>query len=621
MSSTPTTIFQGDSLRLMIPGYEPSAQRVEYGAKNVEGAYFDGYPQIVKQEASEARYGIQIEKDVMVAMRDGTRIAVDIYRPDVDGERFPAILSWGQWGKDAQEAVGWLADKTQRYYDSPLWDGTMEAGDYTYLVPRGYVHVIPDPRGVGNSEGPPPTLESLHDPRDIHDTIVWIAEQPWCTGKVGMLGPSSYSFSQVRAAEADPPPELVAIHPDELLYLPDHYYFHGIFDTMDYHVIHGRHGNDSTTPGPNRVVGNLPPMMLSLLSEEEMASRLQEALEHPDIKFNTKWYSMLRYPMKSAWFFDILLDSFHPRPVEHHAERIRIPMYVGTPWLTRTYIWGAFYTFEETSTPPEEKKLIVYPPGFTRRPYVEYHDETVRWYDYWLKGIDNGIMEEPPIKMFVIGANKWRFEHEWPLARTEWTRYYLHPEGGLSPAIVEGSPAPDSFTQPAAYLDPTVYCLRYRTQPLDRELEVTGPLALYLEAAIDHDDTNWFVDLADVDPEGNRQWLSSGCLKAKFRALDETKSRPWQPLHPREEPVPVPAGEVVEYAIALMPTANVFAKGHSIELIIRNQDDILSRLGTWGVYHLPFMHTVTHEIHLGNSHLLLPVIPARRTLVQPQDRS
>ena len=142
-------------------------------------------------------------------------------------------------------------------------------------------------------------------------------------------------------------------------------------------------------------------------------------------------------------------------------------------------------------------------------------------------------------------------------------------------------------------------------------MEITGPLALYLEASIDIDDTNWMADLVDVDPEGNRQLVSGGWLKAAHRALDQGKSRPYQPIHPRQDPVPVPPGEAVEYAIAMMPTSNVFRKGHSMELIIRNQDDLLSRLGTWGVYHLPFMRTVTHTIHLGKSHLNLPVIPAR----------
>ena len=184
----------------------------------------------------------------MVAMRDGVRIAVDVYRPDVKGEKFPAILAYGGWGKDAQEAIAWNWDKPQPYYDSPFWDGTMEAGNYLYTVPRGYVHIIPDPRGVGNSEGSLTAFRKgirVEDNKDIYDIIEWIAAQPWCTGKVGMMGPSGYSGAQMAVAE-DPPLPLIAIHPDEGGETGAH--FHGIWDTIGYHINFGRHGNDSTSP-------------------------------------------------------------------------------------------------------------------------------------------------------------------------------------------------------------------------------------------------------------------------------------------------------------------------------------------------------------------------------------
>jgi len=602
--SSRATVYTGDSIRVTIKGLNPSSCPISFGT-DVRGVYFDGYPQIVKLEGSKVTHKVKKEKDIMVAMRDGTRIAVDVYRPEIEGEKFPAIVAWGMWGKDGQEAVAWNADKPQLYYDSPFWDGSMEAGNYLYTVSRGYVHVIPEPRGVGNSEGVSVSLLSRHDPKDIYDTIEWVAAQPWCNGKVGMLGPSSYSRAQMMIAQ-EPPPHLVAIHPDEGGEFGVH--FHGIWDTLAYHISFGRHGNDSTPPLSNSPQMVSQPMMLRL-PKEELEARLEEALNHPDIKYNTKWYSCLKYPMKSERAFDGILESFHPKPIPENTHKITLPIYLGTPWDNKFYIWDTFSAWEKVSTPAQNKKIIVYPPGFPPRPYISYHDEIVRWYDYWLKGIDTGIMDEPPIKLFVMGINKWKFEHEWPLARTQWTKYYLHPRGGLSTARVRGSPKPDSFTQPAPYLDPTVYCLRYITDRFDEDNEITGPIALYLDASIDIDDTNWMVDLLDVDPKGERQLISSGYLKAKFRALDQSKSRPYLPIHPRQEPVPVPSKQKIEYAIAMMPTSAIIQKGHSMELIIRNQDDILSRLGTWGNYMLPFMQTVTHDIHFGNSHLLLPVIP------------
>ena len=347
------------------------------------------------------------------------------------------------------------------------------------------------------------------------------------------------------------------------------------------------------------------------LPKKELETRLQEAFSHPDIKYNTKWYSSLKYPMKSPSTFDQILESFHPKPRLETAHKIKLPIYLGTPWVNKLYNWNCFSAWQKVSTPSQSKKLIVYPPGFPPRPYASYHDEIVRWYDYWLKGIDNGILDEPPIKMFVMGINKWKFEYEWPLARTNWTKYYLQPGGGLSPEPVKGTNKTDTFTQPAPYLDPKVYCLKYTTGPLAMDTEITGPIALYLNATIDIDDTNWMADIVDVDPEGKRQCISVGYLKAKFRTLDESKSKPYLPIHPRQDPIPVIPGKAIEYAIAMMPTSVVFQRGHSIELIIRNQDDLLSRLGSWGTYMLPFMQTVNHTIHLGNSYLLMPVIPVR----------
>ena len=600
--------YRGDSIRINIKGYKPEPHLIRYGT-NVKGRLFNGYPQIVKNEQSKPVYKVKKEKDVMVPMRDGVRIAIDVYRPDVEGKKFPALLAFGIWGKDAQEAIGWLADKPQKYYDSPFWDGNMEAMNYNYTVPRGYAHVIPEPRGMGNSEG-----YGTFGIWDIYDTIEWIAAQPWCDGKVGMMGPSSYSICQIHAGLMKPP-HLVALHPDENP-TGSGDYFKGIYDLLVYHIFMGRHGNDSGFPAPNYDYSPLPPAMLSF---PDIGERLKEALNHPDIKFNSKWYSYLKYPRKFPFFFDNLLSSFHPRPEPDNffdrdlrvadLDKITLPMYLGTPWITRFYVFATFDVWQKAGTLQKDKKLIVYPPNFPDRPYVEYHDELVRWHDYWLKGIDTGILDEPPIKLFVMGINKWRFENEWPLARTEWTKFYLQPKGRLSTTSPRPN-KPDTFTQPAPYQDPTVYCLRYSTGPLDKDMEVTGPLALYLNASIDIDDTNWMADLVDVDPDGNRQLVSAGYLKAAYRALDTAKSLPYHPIHPRQDPIPVPPGEVVEYAIAMMPTSNVFRKGHSMELIIRNQDDLLSRLGTWGVYHLPFMRRVTHHIHFGKSHLLLPVIPA-----------
>lgn len=604
------SIYSGSEIKAHVAGYTPQAQSVPYGT-DVTGMYFDGYPQITKCEIAQPTYEIKVEKDIMVPLRDGVRIAVDVYRPDVEGERFPAILCWGEWGKDAQDIVAWMKDYPQRYLDTPFWNGSIEGCDFTYTVPRGYAHVIPEPRGLGNSEGVNLGDASLHDRRDIYDAVEWIAAQPWCTGKVVMMGPSSYSRAQLMAGQ-EPSPHLYALRPDEA---PEPFAsenFTGIYDPLLYNVHAGCHAYDQQPPvSYNQPEPRPQPRFLTQYSKEELQVRLQELLDDPDIKYSLKFYPEVRYPASSQTLVDDLLYLKHPFPVESGFDRIRVPMYIGTCWNNRLYEWGTFEAFRKADLPQDQKKLIVYPPMFPSRPFAWYHDEGMRWFDHWVRDIDNGVMEEPPVKIFVMGINKWKFETEWPPAKAQYTKFYLQPGGGLSTEAptCEGT---ESFTQQAPYMDPKVFCLRYATDPFAEDTEVIGEVALHLDAAIDIDDTNWIADVMDVDPEGNRFLISSGHLKAKFRAVDEAKSLPHRPVHLRQEPIPVIPGEINRYDIALVPTANVFRAGHRMEVVIRNQDDMLGTMAKNGVYLMPFMQTVTHTIHFGESHLLVPVIPKEK---------
>ena len=193
------------------------------------------------------------------------------------------------------------------------------------------------------------------------------------------------------------------------------------------------------------------------------------------------------------------------------------------------------------------------------------------------------------------------------MKRTKHTEFYLQPDGGLSTQAPDAGAEPDVLKQQAPYLDPTVYCLRYSTGVLEEDLEVVGELSLNIFASIDCDDTTWYADLLDVDENGEQFMVSSGALRAKFRALDGEKSTPSHPVHPWAEPVPIEAGKVYEYNIHMLPMACVFQKGHRLELIIRNQDDMKGRMAMNGSYRMPFMQSVEHKIYFGQSHLLLPL--------------
>jgi len=269
---------------------------------------------------------------------------------------------------------------------------------------------------------------------------------------------------------------------------------------------------------------------------------------------------------------------------------------------------GTFQAWQGLTTP---KKMIMFETleaTGPRRPWRDHQDIILRWYDHWLKGNDTGMMDEPPIRLLIKGTNEWRDEYEWPLKRTQWTKFWLHADASLStaaaaagtqsfngePFIVPGKPAP---------------CLRFVTAPLEKELEITGPSALYLAAAVDRPDACWIVSLKSQAPDGAMRVVTKGWLRASHRKLDPNRSKPYQPYHPHDERVPVPVNEVVEYAIELRETSMAFQKGHRLVLEIRAQDTQVEE-PIW--YHQTSALPTRHTLHFGdgrNSYLLLPVIP------------
>jgi putative CocE/NonD family hydrolase len=243
------------------------------------------------------------------------------------------------------------------------------------------------------------------------------------------------------------------------------------------------------------------------------------------------------------------------------------------------------------------KKLTINGPAHMERPFWQMHDEILRWYDYWLKGVDTGIMDEPPIKYWVMGENRYRTAGDWPIPETKWTKYYLHSWERLklephlpSSQTQAAEHMPDAFVQMPPTKTMKIERLRYMTEPLAEDTLVVGPISLTLYAEIDQEDTNWIVVLKDVGPdvsvrtqrEGERfvpddlpeRELTRGWLKASHRAVDSERSEPWAPWHPltRDAQVPVVPGEIDEYRIEILATANMFKAGHRICLDITSLD-------------------------------------------------
>ena len=569
------------------------------------------------------------ERDIQIAMRDGTRLALDVYRPEGQG-RFPVLYAAALHNKDMQGPD--IADVLPpQPANAPLWFGPIEAGDTRRFIAAGYVHVIAQPRGSAKSEG-----HYGHEDTDHYDTIEWITQQPWSNGKVGMVGISGYAGEQWRAASQGHP-ALKAIFPYDACSA-----YGGMFGFRDFY--------------PGGVLHTFPYLLDVFSTVHESRDRPGElsaedeelfgaALANPDFKMYMNLYNILTQKGQRTFImYRSMVSPWEPEGTVEAAERlyqkIKIPFYTGSGAYAYTYKlhWlGAQHYFQNIKAPA---KLVFTGPAHLQRPFHEYHDEILRWYDHWLKGIDTGIMDEPRVRYWLMGANEWRTGESWPLAETQWVEYYLRDWEKLttaapSPAAQVGAAErePDVFTQMPLKKTARIERLRYLTEPLPADLTVVGPISLTLYAAIDQTDTNWIVILKDVGPdvsvvtarEGERsissdvpeRELTRGWLKASYRALDEERSKPWEPFHKltRMSIQPVPPGEVLEYRIQILATANQFKAGHRICLEITSMDAPTGTGAMTNVEYIPYhvcsSQTVTHRVYHDAdrpSHLLLPVI-------------
>ena len=577
----------------------------------------------MKESGSKPVYAMKTEKDVSIQMRDGINLAADVYRPDAKG-KFPALLAYGPYGKELQSLVLTFPPQSR---PSPLWDGAIEAGDTNYIVPRGYVHVIADARGTGHSEGECCGIYGVgggYEGRDCYDLVEWIAKQAWCDGNVGMVGISYYATAMILAA-AEHPPHLKAIFAEGGHYESYDLGYHGGIMWLFPRASREGRGGDS-----GYALGHAASAMKKRLSRAAFEQRLKERLDDPDVKNYPNLFHILHYPDAHPLVIDFLLNPcngpfYQESEALGKAGRVKIPTHLSVRWGRGWTVEGTIACYDRVRGP---KKIELHPlPPMQERPFHELHDLMIRWYDYWLKGIDNGVMDEPPIKIFVEGIRQWRYEQEWPLARTEWTKFFLRPHGKLSrepEPLPAASAAPDGFYQAPLTVTQTISSLKWSTGPLAEDTEVTGPSALTFHASIDTDDTNFILKLYDVDPHGKRTQLTTGWLKASHRELDKSQSKPWFPCHPHMRSIPVVPGEINEYAIRIFSMSNVFKAGHRIEIELSSLEpfhDAAIALLPPDSFHLPSSRATTHKIYRDQdhpSHLLLPVIPKKSAVAAQQ---
>ncbi len=548
---------------------------------------------------SARQYNIIEERDVRVRMSDGIDIDLDLFRPDAEG-KFPALLGISPFDKEVQSERIWPAGVTTRFVRG-MSNAIFEAGPVDFFVRRGYVRLICSARGTGKSGGVYSCLDR-GEVRDIYELVEWVAAQPWCNGNVGMMGVSYFAWNQMMAASLQPP-HLKAIFP--------------IFGATDWYRDMCWHGGICNSQFLSILIHELRVNAQRIQAQEELGEKgfkeaIAKALEDVDIRQRETLVKALENPDKKGNVF--VIDAIlHPTDGPYYRERsadydtIRIPAYVGACWaIYPLHLPGAFRNWEKLKVAP--KKMVIGPPYYLDRPFYQYQYEMLRWFDYWLKGIDTGIMEEPAVKVFVMGTGEWKMADDWPLPGTRWIPFNLHRDG----ILCEIEPWPDGGSDSFEDSPTKRGSLKYFSPPLVENTEVIGPIALNLYASTTANDVNFFVSLWDVDPEGKETILTRGWLKGSHREVDPEQSQPWKPFHTHTNPQPLTPGKIYEFNIEIIPTGNLFKVGHRIGLKISGVDDEEPKTGleinqlkhVWS--QTPKTVTVYHDAEYP-SHLLLPI--------------
>jgi hypothetical protein len=415
---------------------------------------------------------------------------------------------------------------------------------------------------------------------DLAEVIEWVGSQPWCTGSVGMSGASYYGRTQLMAAEQQPPSLKAIFAYDAATDAYRDTYFHGGI--------------------PSEAMQRI---WMSAVHNLNMGSgRLQNRAAMLE---KMKTIVGLKYPLDCEFYQE---RSTWPR-----LHKIKIPVYFGCFWgFWNLHLRGAFSGWMGVDGVP--KRMLIGPEPHPRRPVAEYHQEMLRWYDHWLKGMDTGVMDGPPIQLWIRGENTWRPEKEWPLARTDWRELYLGgPAQGLE-GTLDWSAGPGGGRDYEYVPGSNDWLwgrprLAYRTSRLDRDLEITGPVQLDLWITSSTKDTDFFITLHDEAPDGQTLLLTKGWLRASHRAVDPARSRPNQPWHPHTTLEELTPGEPALLPIEVISTCNVFKAGHRVRMEIASCDSMAEN--SFG-YHRALLTPARNVILEGGknaSKLRVPVIP------------
>ncbi|MGE0733235.1 MAG: CocE/NonD family hydrolase [Alphaproteobacteria bacterium] len=575
---------------------------------------------------SEIADGMRIDWNVPIAMDDGIVLRADVFRPITEG-KYATILTYGPYAKGLsfqqyfksqwQQMIAQFPEvargSTNKYQN---W----EVVDPEKWVPDGYVCVRVDSRGAGCSPG----YIDQHSPRearDFHDCIEWAAAQPWSNGKVGVTGISYYAVNQWRVA-GEQPPHLAAICVWEGC--ADRYrestHQGGILSTFarDFQprqILRVQYGLGER--GPRSAVTGQPVAGAETLSDDELAKNR-----------GPQWQELVAHP----------LDGPYYRERSANWEAIKTPLLSAGNWGGHgLHLRGNTEGFVRAAS--EHKWLEIHGHAHWTHFYTDYGvGLQKRFLGHFLKGEKNGWDKQPRVQLQIRHPGEVfveRHENEWPIARTQWTKFFLDPDRQRLTA----EPAVASV---ALGFDALGDGLTFSTPPLEREIEITGPVAAKLFVSSSTVDADLFLVLRVFDPAGKEVLfhgandpgmpIALGWLRASHRKLDAKLSRPYRPYHTHDEKWPLTPGQPVELDIEIWPTCIVVPRGYRIALSVRGKDyenDGPPVASPWGGQAMrgagPFQHndptdrpeaifggrTTLHFDPSRRPYVLLPIIPPK----------
>jgi predicted acyl esterase len=576
-------------------------------------------------EKSEIRDGMQIDWDVPIAMDDGVVLRADIFRPAGVGV-YPVILSYGPYAKGLSFQEGYKGNWARLTKAAPeVLQGSSnkyqnwELVDPEKWVPDGYVCVRIDSRGAGRSPG---YLDvwSVREAQDLYQCIEWAGTQSWSNGKVGINGISYYAMNQWQVG-ALKPPHLAAM----CIWEGSSDYYrelcrHGgiLCDFLNsWHprqVASVQHGA-GTRGAKSFVTGELVAGPRTL-SKEELAKNCADTPGEA----------------KRRRLHD---DYYAARTAEF--EQIEAPLLSAGNWGGMgLHTRGNFEGYLRAGS--KQKWLEVHGDTHFTHFYSRYGEALQkRFFGHFLKGEDTGWSKQPRVSLNIRHPGEkfeLRAENEWPLARTQWTKYFLRPDGLALATVAPTSAATLTY-------ETTGDGLTFTTPPLAKSLEITGPVAAKLWLSSETIDADLFLVLRVFDPAGKevtfigsndpRVPVGLGWLRASHRKLDPKLSEPYRPSHTHDEEQPLKPGEPVEVDVEIWPTSIVVPSGYRLALTVSGRDyevdgtDIALPNAPYPMKGVgPFLHidkddrppaifNTRNTLHFAagkQPYLLLPVIPA-----------